>query len=108
MTYLNLEIDPFVIHFFISFLYIFFFIYIKLSKNLSAKYYQENEDYKKSLWKICKIFLKKKKKQQYGCECYKNLSEAKTNKLVEYREKIIKIIIIILWKYFNLENFPSL
>ena len=36
---------------FYKFLYIFF-IYIKMSKNLSAKYYHENKDYKKSLQKI--------------------------------------------------------
>ena len=45
----------------------FFFIYIKISKNSSAKYCQENKE---------KAFLKKKEeKQQYGRECYKNLSE---------------------------------
>ena len=36
---------------FYIFLYIFF-IYIKMSKNLSAKYYHENKDYKKSSQKI--------------------------------------------------------
>ena len=37
-----------------------------------------------------KIFQKKKKnkKQQYGCEDYKNLSEDEKQKLVEYRKKI--------------------
>ena len=33
-----------------------------MSKNLSAKYYKENKDYKKKLVKNTKIFLKKKKK----------------------------------------------
>ena len=31
----------------------------------------------------------KEKKQQYGCESYKNLSEAKKQKLVEYRKKVL-------------------
>ena len=53
-------------------------MYIKMFRNLSAKYYQENKEIlQKKLLKDIKIFLrkKKKKKQQYGCERYKNLSE---------------------------------
>ena len=49
-----------------------------MSKHLSAKYYQENKErLHKKLVKDIKIFLKKrkKKKPQYGCECYKNLSK---------------------------------
>ena len=40
-----------------------------------------------------KIFLKKKKKKklQYGCECYKNLSEGEKNKPVEYIKKYYAI-----------------
>ena len=47
------------------------------------------KDYKKKLLKDIKIFLKKKrnKNRQYGHERYKNLSEIKENKLVEYRKK---------------------
>ena len=47
------------------------------------------KDYKKKLLKDIKIFLKKKrnKNRQYGRERYKNLSEIKENKLVEYRKK---------------------
>ena len=43
--------------------------------------------------KDIKIFLKKKKKekQQYGCERHKNLSEDKTQKLVEYRKKYYRM-----------------
>ena len=39
------------------------------------------------------IFLKKKekKKQQYGRERYKTLSEDEKNKLVEYRKKYYKM-----------------
>ena len=51
-----------------------------MSKNLSAKYQEENKE--KQQKKGIKIFLKryrnlsieeKEKKRQYGCECYKNL-----------------------------------
>ena len=41
----------------------YFFIYIKTSKNLSAKHYQENKErLQKKLKKDHKIFLKKKKR----------------------------------------------
>ena len=41
-----------------------------MSKTLSAKYYQDNKE------RLQKQLLKEKgKKQQYGCERYKNLSE---------------------------------
>ena len=48
-----------------------------MSKNLSVKYCKENKErLQKKLAKNIKIFLrKKKKKQQYGHECYKNFSE---------------------------------
>ena len=41
------------------------------------------------LVKNIKNFLKKKRKknQQYGCECYKNLSKDVKQKLVDYRKK---------------------
>ena len=51
--------NPFIYNFF----NIFFFIYIKISKNLSAKYYHENKErLQKKLAKDIKIFLQKKKK----------------------------------------------
>ena len=61
-----------------------------MAKNLSAIYYQENKErlHKKHV-KDIKIFLKKKKKQQYACEHHKNLSEDEKNKLIEYRNKIL-------------------
>ena len=34
-----------------------------MSKNLSAKYYQKNKDYKKKLVKDIQVFLMKKKKK---------------------------------------------
>ena len=36
------------------------------------------------------IKIKKEEKQQYGRECYKNLSEDEKQKLVEYRKNIIE------------------
>ena len=45
---------------------------------------------------------KEKKKHQYGCENYKNLSENDKNKLVHYRKKYYKM------RNFNLGNFVSL
>ena len=54
-------------------------------KTLSAKYYHGNKEIlQKKLAKNIEIFLKKKKKRQYGRECYKNLSKDEKQKLVEY------------------------
>ena len=40
-------------------------MYVKISKNLSAKYYEENKErLQKKLVKNIKIFLKKKKKKR--------------------------------------------
>ena len=62
VTFLNLPINPLFINFFV----IVFHIY-KKSKNLSAKYYQENKErLQKKLEKGIKIFLKKKKKKSYN------------------------------------------
>ena len=65
-----------------------------MSKNLSAKYYQE---YKERLQKKARERYQnlskeeKEKKQQYGCERYKNLSEDEKQKLVEYRKKYYRM-----------------
>ena len=67
---------------------------MKITKNLSAKYYQEN---KKKLQKIARERYQnlskeqKEKKQQNGCESYKNLSEVEKQKLVEYRKKYYRM-----------------
>ena len=57
----------------------YFFIYIKMSKYLSGKYYQENKGRRqreKKLLRDIKIFWKKKRKKWYSnCERYKKLSE---------------------------------
>ena len=67
-------------------------MYIKMSKNLSVKYYQENKDYIKSLWKLSKyLWRTKRKKQQYGREHYENRSEDERQKLVEYRKKYYRM-----------------
>ena len=64
-----------------------------MSKNLSAKYYQENKrTLQKKLVKDIKIFLRKnKKKPQYGCECFRNLSQDEKQKLVVYRKKYYRM-----------------
>ena len=60
----------------------FFFIYIKLSKNLSAKYYQENKErLQKKLVKDITIFLKKKKKK----------SDNMVVNIIKISQKMIKI-----------------
>ena len=61
------------------FCYRYTYIQREMSKYLSGKQYQEN---KESSWKISK----------YGRERYKNLSEDKKNKLVEYRKKYYGMI----------------
>ena len=54
----------FFIIFFNRFVYKSFYIYIKMSKNLSAKYYQEKkEKIQKKLVKDMKVFVKKKRKK---------------------------------------------
>ena len=60
------------------------FLYTKISKNSSAKYYKK---YEEKLVKYIKIFLKKrKKKQKYDPERYKNLLEDEKQKLDVYRK----------------------
>ena len=53
--------------------YVYFFTYIKISKDLSARYYQNNKKrLQNKLVKDNKVFLKKKKKkQQYGRELFR-------------------------------------
>ena len=73
MTFFKLPINPFVIIFFISFLY-FFYIY-KIPKNLSVKYYQEKKErlQKEARERYQNLSKEKKvKKQQYDRACYKN------------------------------------
>ena len=63
---------------------------MKTSKNLSAKYYQENKErLQKKLRERYQNLSKeeKEKKQQYGCERYKNLSLLMKNKSLLSIEK---------------------
>ena len=50
-----------------------------MSKDLSAKYYQEINErlQKKAHERYHSLSKEEKEKQQYGHECYKNLSEEK-------------------------------
>ena len=80
-----------------------------MSKNLSAKSYQENK--KKTIKKSCERYQnlseeEKEKKPQYGCKRFKNLSEDEKQKLLEYRRKYFientekKCFIIIIRNYY--------
>ena len=63
-------------------------MYVKMSKNLSAKYYQENKErLQKKAHKRYQNLYKEEKNQQYGCKRYKNLSEDEKQKLAGYRKK---------------------
>ena len=77
-----------------------------MSKNLSAKYYQENKRLQKNPKKTknknlmkdnkTKSFYRRTQKmQQYGHECYKNLPEMKKvwKKLLQNEKKCLVIII---------------
>ena len=79
-----------------------FFIYIKRSKNLSARHYQKNKKRQKKLVKDIKIFLKKKKKK--NDDIVVNVTKIsqkmkKTNWLSTEKT---------LYYYCNLENFAPL
>ena len=65
-----------------------------MSKNLSAKYYQENKERlpKKGRERYQNLSNEEKeKKLQFGRERYKNLSKDGKNKLVEYRKKYYRM-----------------
>ena len=65
-------------------------MYIKISKNLLAKYYQENRKrLQKKLLEDIKIFLKKKKKNSDNMfmKVTKISQKMKNKKLFEYRKK---------------------
>ena len=66
-----------------------------MSKNLSAKYYQENKERPqknaRERYQNLSKEDKEKKKQEYDCECYKNFSEDEQNKQVDYRKKYYRM-----------------
>ena len=85
-----------------------------MSKNLSAKYYQENKErLQRKIMKDIKIFLKKKKQKSGNMVVnITKISQKMKNKSLLSIEKNIteseKCHIVIVGKYFNLENFTSL
>ena len=86
-------------------------MYIKMFRNLSAKYYQENKEIlQKKLLKDIKIFLRKKKKKSNNMvvnitkisQKIKKVSWLSLEKDIKNQKKRFLIIIR---KHFNLENF---
>ena len=74
-----------------------------MSKHLSVIYYHENKEglQKKARERYQNLSKEYKEKKRHNSrEHYKNLSEEEKQNLVEYR----KFHIIIITKYFNLEN----
>ena len=75
-----------------------------MSKNLSAKYYQENKErlQQKARERYQNLSKKKKKekKQQNGCKRYKNFSEDQKQKLVEYSKKYYRMRKTLYYNYF--------
>ena len=70
--------------------FLLIFIYIKISKTLSAKYHQKNKERRQE--KAHKRYQNRskkeeEKKQQYGCGSYKTLSQDEKQKPVENRKK---------------------
>ena len=80
--------NPFIYNFF----NIYFFIYIKKSKNLSAKYYHENKErLQKKLAKDIKIFLQKKKKSDNMVVNVTRISQKmKSNSLLSIEKNTIE------------------
>ena len=80
--------NPFIYNFF----NIYFFIYIKISKNLSGKYYHENKErLQKKLAKDIKIFLQKKKKSDNMVVNVTRISQKmKSNSLLSIEKNTIE------------------
>ena len=77
---------------FYKFFYKFFFIYIKLPKNLSAKFYQENKErlQKKARERYKNLSKEEKeKKQQYGREHYKKINWLSIEKIIIEQENML-------------------
>ena len=80
---------------------------MKMSKDSSAKYYQNTKErLQKKTHERCQSLSKeeKAKMQQHGRKRYKNLPEQEKEKLVEYRKKCYKMrktgVIIIIRNYY--------
>ena len=70
------------------------YLLLKMFKNLSAKYYQENKERLQE--KACERYQnlskeKKEKKRQYGRDHYKNRLQVEKQKLVEYTKKYYRM-----------------
>ena len=80
-----------------NFLYSFF-TYIKMSKDSSANYYENNKErLQKSLSNE-----EKEKEQQYGCERYKNLTQDEKKSFSSIEKNIIK------WEKMHYFNYKQL
>ena len=67
------------------------FLHIKMSKNLSAKYYQENKErLQKKLMPDAKIFLKKKRKKSDNMVVTKISRNVKNKTLLSIKKNILK------------------
>ena len=67
------------------------FLHIKMSKNLSAKYYQENKErLQKKLMPDTKIFLKKKRKKSDNMVVTKISQNVKNKTLLSIKKNILK------------------
>ena len=73
------------------FIIFFFHMYIKMSKNLPTKYYQENKG-KKKFVKDMKIFLRKKKKKSNNMvvNVAKVSPKSKNNSLLSMERNIVE------------------
>ena len=90
MIFLNLLINVSFYNFFITFLWLFY-IYIKLSTNLSAKYYQENKGRLQTKLVIdMKIFPKRRKKKSKNMGITKFSQKRKNKRLLSIEKNIIE------------------
>ena len=115
MTFLNLLLNPFFIICLYIFFYKLFFIYKETSKNLPSKYYQENKErlnaqLNRAREKYQQFSKEKKiKKSDNMVVNVTKIPQKMKNRSLWSIEKILKNerkhFIIIIRKYFNLENF---
>ena len=111
MTFWNLPINSFCINVFTPF-YIFF-IFIKMSKNLSTKHYHESRiSAEKGSWKTSKSFLGRIRKCHNMVVNATKISQKEKNinwlTIEKNSTKWKKCFIMIVGNYFNLKIFGSL
>ena len=90
--------------FYLFFIYLFILIYMKMSNNLSAKFYQQNKKIlqKKAFKKYQNLSKYEKNKWQYGRERYKILSEHEEQNLLSMEKNIIE------WEKMPYHNYKKL